>query len=170
MKYILAIELVDPEPETAPLPPEKEAPVKHVEFGHHTPVYIAHPLLGSTPDAKRLGFGDPERNMDRYYRFCALAASRGLVPVTWSWSYHAHTRGFTAGEADFYLSMDRKLVQMVHDHHGEFWQCGPLDASSGLVRECAWWGGELGHGTEGITCEDGWLDANFMPPVWGVGA
>jgi len=135
-----------------------------VPFGENKPVYIAHPLMGSTDVANELGFGDCGRNVDRYLAFCALAASRGLVVVTWVHHYLTHRAGLTDGDAVFYLSRDKKLVDMVADAGGEFWCCGPPKASDGLTQECEWW--EARGGT--ITCELAWDKAEFTPHVVGV--
>lgn len=118
-------------------------------------VYIAHPLMGSTPLAKEMGWGDPEANVERYLRFCAMASNEGYVVISWVHHYLMHVRGLTHGDADFYLSRDKELLRDAD----VMWVCGPAEASSGLAFEidCA-----EEFGIETITSPE-WLDPTFMP-------
>tara|TARA_Y100000310_G_C20648060_1_gene797769 strand:- start:339 stop:704 length:366 start_codon:yes stop_codon:yes gene_type:complete len=118
-------------------------------------IYIGHPLTGSSPDAKRLGWGDPAYNVERYLRFAAMATNQGHVVVSWIHHYLLHERGLTDGDEMFYLERDAALIRMAD----EFWQAGPMEASSGLVYElkaCKEYGIPVIHRGE-------WDDPLFMP-------
>jgi len=118
-------------------------------------VYIAHPLMGSTPEAKALGWGDIEKNVERYLVFCAWASNNGYTVITWVHHYLMHVRGLTKGDADFYLSRDKIILKPAD----VLWQCGPPEASSGLLFElyCA---EEFDIHVEH---ESEWDDPNWMP-------
>lgn len=94
-------------------------------------IYIGHPLMGSTPEAHKQGWGDPEKNVERYLRFTAWASNSGYAVISWVHHYLMHTRGLTQGDADFYLSRDKRLLEPADF----FWQAGPVEMSSGLLFE-----------------------------------
>lgn len=97
-------------------------------------VYIAHPLMGTTDLAVDLGYGDPEKNVERYLHFAAWASNNGYAVISWVHHYLMHTRGLTRGDADFYLSRDRELLYRGH----ELWVAGDPRASSGMRDEIRW--------------------------------
>jgi len=118
-------------------------------------IYIGHPLMGSTDEAKALGFGNIEENIERYLLFVAWASNNGFTVISWVHHPLCHQRGLTKGDADFYLTRDKKLMEPAD----LFWQCGPVESSSGLVYEldvCDEFDIPIIHRPE-------WNDPTFMP-------
>ena len=116
-------------------------------------IYIAHPLHGDdTPE-----WGNPDRNVERYLRFCALASNQGYAVVSWVHHYLMHTRGLTQGDSNFYLERDRELLKSVD----ELWVCGPPEVSSGTQYEIAC-AKEFGIR---IVQRPEWMSASFLPDV-----
>ena len=118
-------------------------------------VYIASPLMGSTDEAAALGWGDPEKNVERYLRFCAWASNNGDAVISWVHHYLMHMKGLTKGDAEFYLSRDKILLEPAD----ELWQCGPPEASSGLADEVRW----AGDFDIPVVHEPEWDDPDFLP-------
>ena len=96
----------------------------------HTKVYIAHPLFGDGSDE----WGDIDRNVERYLRFVGFATMQGYAVVSWVHLHFAAVRGLCEGDADFYLAIDRTLLQCAD----EVWVCGDPAASSGTRKEIEW--------------------------------
>jgi len=98
------------------------------------PIYIAHPLMGTTDFAQANGWGDPEKNVERYLHFAAWASNSGYAVISWVHHYLMHSRGLTKGDADFYLSRDKVLLQPAK----RLWVAGDPRASSGVGDEIRW--------------------------------
>ena len=113
-------------------------------------VYIGHPLVGDgSPE-----WGDIDRNMERYLRFCAYACSFGYAVLTWAHHVHLH-RGGMVRSADYWLRRDMALLAKAD----LFWCAGPVGVSNGLAAEADF------AKTRGIPiiCDPLWLDPAFDP-------
>jgi hypothetical protein len=87
-------------------------------------IYIAHPLVGDgTPE-----WGNLERNVERYLRFCALFCHAGAAVASWVHHHMMHSRQLTQGAPPFYLVRDARLL----DGCDALVVAGPPQVSSGV--------------------------------------
>ena len=85
----------------------------------------------------------------------AFATNEGHAVISWAHHYLTETRRWTSGDADFYLSRDKRLLEVAE----ELWVCGPPSVSSGTRFEIV-------AATEfgiPITLKPEWMHENFNP-------
>jgi hypothetical protein len=90
-------------------------------------VYVAHPL--EAKDApKGSVWASMADNYQRYLEICAALSNAGFAVFSWAHHYEMHTRGLTAGDANFYLKRDEAILREADI----FLLAGPTEFSSGM--------------------------------------
>ncbi len=122
-------------------------------------IYIAHPIVGDRDPASP--WGNPDANMDRYLRICALATEAGMVVVSFAHHVLMHRAGLTCSdgqqsEHDYYLPRDERLI----DGCDEVWICSPVGASLGVRRE-AHYAAQSRTAVRYV-----WGEADLQDPLW----
>jgi len=123
-------------------------------------LYIMHPLTGDGSE----GWGDQRRNVNRYLRFCSMAALEGHTVLSWAWNWLTESAGLTPPVTDhdsamWYLKRDLDLIGAAELG----WQAGPVEVSHGI-------GVELARFTKlstEVECREEWLDPSFVPLAGG---